>query len=138
MSRGKTTPMPIYKYDLDGNLLAAYGSINIAAQKNNLLFSGIRGAANGQYSYSGGFIWSFERHTKIQPVFRSRYEKMRHRFRRIIAIKGDRKLEFDSISEAANFIGCHRSAISQIINKSGKGNFKTIYGWTIHPIESNK
>jgi hypothetical protein len=125
-------PIPVYKYDLDGNLLAAYESINFAAKKNKLSFSCVRKAAAGDYSFSGEFVWSHIRTTKLQPVFKSRYEKMRHRFKNIIAKKDDREIPFDSISECARFIGCHRSAISQIINNSGKGNMKTIYGWTIN------
>jgi hypothetical protein len=125
-------PKPVYQYDLDGNLLHAYYSINYAAQKTGLPFSCIRKAAAGDYGYSGDYVWSYERHTKIQPIFKSRYEKMRHRFKKIIATKGKRKLQFDSISEAANFIGCHRSAISQILNPDN--NFRTIYGWEIQQV----
>jgi hypothetical protein len=124
-------PIPVFKYDLEGNLLAAYESINYAAKKNNLPFSCVRKAAAGTYSFSGVFVWSHERLTKMQPVFKSRYEKMRHRFKEIIAKKDEREIPFESISECARFIGCHRSAISQIINNSGKSNMKTIYGWTI-------
>jgi len=129
------TPKPVYKYDLEGNLIAAYPSINLAAKRNDLIFSGVRKAAAGDYSYSGDFIFSHERHTKIQPVFKSRYEKMRHRFKKVIAKKDDREIEFESISECANFIGCHRSAISQILNPAN--NMKTIYGWEINLSETN-
>lgn len=122
-------PKPVYKYDMEGNFLAGYDSINLAAKKNNLHFSGVRKAAKGDYSYSGNFIWSHEKHKKIKPALKSIYESSRSRFVAVVARKGNREIVFDSISEAARFIGCHRSAVSQIINKLS--NMYTIYGWSI-------
>lgn len=124
-------PKPVYKYDLDGNFLAAYDSISIAAKRNNRQFSSVRKAAKGDYSFTGDYIFSHVRRAKIEPVFKSKYETMRKRFRKVIAQKDSRVVEFESVSEAARFIGCHRSAISQIINNSAKNNFKTIYGWSV-------
>ncbi len=119
----------VFKYDLSGKFLAEYSSINEAAKQNDCNFSGVRHCVMGKYSQSGGYIWSNKKQKKVPPPANSRYEKMRHRFIRIKAAQKGRVFNFESISEAAKFIGCHRSAISQIINNSG--NLRTIKGWKV-------
>lgn len=124
----------VYKYDFKGNFLTSYDSINLAAKKNNIPVTCVREAAMCNKIF-GCHAWSYEKHSKIIPVQpKSKYEESRKLFKSVLAKKDDREIEFESISECANFIGCHRSAISQIINPSS--NMKTIYGWSVQQLPS--
>ncbi len=119
----------VYKYDLKGNFLTDYDSINLAARKNNIPVTCLRTAAISNKIF-GGYAWSYEKKTKINPIEqKSKYEESRKLFKPVLAKKGNREIEFESISECATFIGCHRSAVSQII--SNRPNMQTIYGWRI-------
>ena len=122
----------VYQYSIEGKFIAEFESINFAAKYTGCSFSGVRGCANGKYSQSCGYIWRYYYKPYILPELKTQYESMRKRFKRIKASKGDRILEFDSISEAANFIGCHRSAISQAISDSY--SIKAIKGWSVREI----
>lgn len=47
------------KYDLNGNLLKTYTSLNDAAIENNILAGGISNCALGKRPTGGGFIWKY-------------------------------------------------------------------------------
>lgn len=125
-------PKIVYKYDIKGNLLTNYDSINLAAKRNNMPVTCIRKAAM-QNKIFGGFAWSYEKHSRIIPIEqKSKYEESRKLFKPVMAKKEDREIEFESISECATFIGCHRSAVSQIISNST--NMQSIFGWRIQQL----
>ena len=52
--------IPVYKLDLNGNIVKKYNSISEAC-KEGFLRSGIIGCANGTYKQSNGFIWCYEK-----------------------------------------------------------------------------
>jgi len=119
-------PKKTYKYDLQGKFLIEYDSINLAAKKNDMPVTCIREAANSNRVFRN-FMWSYQKHNKINPV-------VKKLFKAVVAHKGSRIIEFESVSECAKFIGCHRSSISQILSPAS--NMKSVYGWDIQQTPS--
>jgi len=121
----------VYQYTLEGKFVAEFESINYAAKKTGNNFSGIRGCIEGKYSHSGGYVWRKFYSPKIYPEFKSGIcEDIQVPVR--IKKEGYDYLEFPSISDAARFIGCSRSSLSQVVNKLT--NAIKIKGWSIERI----
>lgn len=124
-------PIKVYKYSIEGKYLAEYASLNLAGKKNNINYSGIAKCAKGIYQISGGYIWRFYKKKKIKVRLSENIFGQP-----VMAKKGKRIVEFLSIQEAANFIGCHRSNISQTLHKHY--NRKTVFGWIVKKAKTKK
>jgi hypothetical protein len=55
------TSRPLLQYDLEGNLLREYKSINKAHEKTGIARSQIARCANGIYKTARGYIWKFKK-----------------------------------------------------------------------------
>jgi len=58
-------PKKVYKFDIEGKLLAEYNSINEAARDNGITVVNVSSNCNGHTKSSQGFIYSFEPNIKI-------------------------------------------------------------------------
>jgi len=113
----------VYKFDLDGNLLAKYDSITEAAKQNNFSYSSINGCCRESIRTAHGFIWCFEieqlqgKLNKIKsnaPVGVSMY-----------TLENELVENFNSISEACKKYNLNKSAIHMCC----KGKYKTYKGY---------
>lgn len=119
----------VFKYSMEGEYLAEYDSLSEAGGKNKIKYNGIAKCTEGIYRFSGKYVWRYYKKKKIKVDLEPKY------FRKpVLAVKGSRKIEFRSTQEAADFIGCHRTSISQALNK--KHNRKTVCGWVITQLKS--
>lgn len=50
----------ILQYDLNGNFIREWESIELASKSTNINRNGITGCAIGRYKQSGGFIWKYK------------------------------------------------------------------------------
>lgn len=60
-TRNKNISKPILQYDLDGNFLNEYCSINEASRKLNINHSSIIFALQGKSKQSHGYIWKYKK-----------------------------------------------------------------------------
>lgn len=56
----KSKLKPVYKYSLDGKLIATYLSISEAARQTGISKGNISQCCNGRLKTAGGFIWRFK------------------------------------------------------------------------------
>ena len=62
----KANGTPIHRYDLDGNYIDSFFSVNDAKRITGI--NHIDAVARGARKKAGGFTWSYEKHNKIQPA----------------------------------------------------------------------
>jgi len=60
-SQGYPTSRPVLQYDLEGNLIREYKSLNEAWEKTGIARSQIARCANGIYETARGYIWKFKK-----------------------------------------------------------------------------
>ena len=60
--------VPVYQYDLNGNFLAEYPSMMEAERQTGINNSAICACCKGTHNYTKNFIWSYEKHEKIDSV----------------------------------------------------------------------
>jgi len=53
--------------------------------------------------------------------------------KKIILVKDGKRKTFESVLQASEYIGCHRTSLSRMINKNFKrGKQESVYGWKFH------
>lgn len=110
--------IPVYQYDLDGNFLAEFPSMMEAERNTGIDNSAICACCKGVHSYTKDFIWSYEKHKKIDKVDpkQIRYE--------LITKKQEKKVyqydlsgvfiqEYKSLSEASRVTNVDFRSISE-------------------------
>lgn len=60
--------VPVYQYDLNGNFLAEFPSMMEAERNTGIDNSAICACCKGVHNYTKDFIWSYEKHKKIDKV----------------------------------------------------------------------
>lgn len=60
--------VPVYQYDLNGNFLAEFPSIMEAERNTGISNSAICACCKGTNNYTKDYIWSYEKHKKIDKV----------------------------------------------------------------------
>ena len=60
--------VPVYQYDLNGNFLAEFPSMMEAERNTGIDNSAICACCKGIHNYTKDFIWSYEKHKKIDKV----------------------------------------------------------------------
>lgn len=103
----------VYKYDLDGNLVAEYDSLKEAAIAENINRSSIKRCLSGIFSQSNGFRWSL---TKTESL--GKYEKPKHivpnRYTYIVSDEST-VIEFDGCKACAEYFNVSKNSIEQVI-----------------------
>lgn len=105
--------VPIYQFDLNGNLIRKYDSITEACQ-SGFSRSGILGCANGRYKKSLGFIWRYEKDLK---------ESVGKKVEPVNSIKGKYILQFTLNGQ---FVQKYNSC-AEAARQNGIPNYKTIH-----------
>jgi hypothetical protein len=119
----------ITQYDLNGKRVAAYPSIQEAANATGIDHSNISMAAKGKKMQMGGFVWRYGKGKKkiSTQFYHKRILSFRDSFLKPVTqydLKGNRLNSYSSFKEAAKFIGCSHSTISNAVlnkNLTGKG-----------------
>lgn len=110
--------VPVYQYGLDGNFLAEFPSMMEAERNTGIDSSAICACCKGVHNYTKDFIWSYEKHKKIDKVDpkQIRYE--------LITKKQEKKVyqydlsgvfiqEYKSLSEASRITNINFKSISK-------------------------
>lgn len=108
----------VLQYDLSGQFLAQYKTLEAASKATGLENSGISRCSTGQQKYCGNFIWrttflgeDFPK--KIEPVKINSQRSLQKGKRRAVVMTRDGKdFYFNSLSEAAEKTGFSRHSIT--------------------------
>lgn len=63
--RGVYDPKLVYQYNLDGELIRSFDSINQASKITNVDYRSIIACCNKKYKTAGGYIWSYENNKEV-------------------------------------------------------------------------
>lgn len=119
---------PIIQYDLDGNFIMEYPSINAASRKTGLELSNISNACNGKLRHTGFFIWRI----KGSNLKISQSKKAIRQKRKVLQIDitdNSTVCVFDSIIEASEKLGIPKKSISNCCFKNKDSLKYTAYGY---------
>ena len=125
--RGKKNQMrSINQFDMNGNYITSYNSINDAARSLNIDRTMISMCCRKKRCSAGGFQWRYSDDNNPQK-YNSENKKMRPV--RQYDLTGLFVAEFDSISKAEKATGINYSGISACCNNRRKsaGGYKWIY-----------
>lgn len=112
---------PIYQYDLDGNFLQEFRSLDFASRETNISKSAICRNLNGTYTKGGNFLWSYTKADKIpERKALDRSEWNYHRVPiRIEDIVTKEVLHFASKKDAAIYLKLKSSvSITQVLKSN--------------------
>lgn len=120
----KVTKKTVYCYDLKGNFLKTYESLNEAERLTGVPNSNISKAARGERKKAGNFQWSYEKFDKIKPYIRTCIfkEKKVCNNKKVNQYNLENKLlnTFNSIAEASRKTGVNKNSIGMVCNKQRK------------------
>ena len=113
----------IYQYTLDGNLVKIWNSVTKAATSVSGDKSGIQHCCKGSLKTYKGYIWTYSVLTQDELSYRSKNDNLTS----VLQFSTDGVFinAYNSMSDAANVVGCNPSAISMACN----GLRKTIKGY---------
>ena len=114
--------IPVFQYDLNGNLIAQYPGINEAARINNISSTSISHCCKKIRATAGGYFWSFSENDKF-----SKEDIINHRSCQIIQydLLGNELARYTSAKEAAIAV----DGSSRAITKACRGDSKTSKGY---------
>ena len=110
----------VKKYSLSGKFIEEYENIKEAAKTIALTEEGIRQVCKGEALSAGGFSWRYSE----EEDYAFREKRYRHKKVKQFTLDGSFLKEFNSVKEAASFMKCSSSLISNACNgklKHGKG-----------------
>lgn len=124
-----TITKPIYKCDLNANLLAEYSDIHIASNESNISENMLYKALHSEKHYSSGYLWTHDLNT-LQP-----YQKAKNNSCGIAIAVCQFDLNenisniYDSINDASNLTHVDASSIIRCCKGKQKtaGNYKWKY-----------
>ena len=112
----------VHQYDFEGQYLRSYESAASAARAVGQDVSNLCSACNGEQRSCGGFIWSYDRYDKIEPLQKRRTK------RKSVAqytLDGIFIATYPSATSASKATGTRLSSITSVCN----GNFKSAGGY---------
>lgn len=119
----------IIQYDLDGNFIKEYPSINEAARSTGLELSNISNVCNGKLNKTGNFVFVFKYNNKRKVT----NKRLREEKREVLQIdkSGNIINLFESISEAVKKTNIPRTSISNccFLNENEIEKYKSAYGF---------
>jgi hypothetical protein len=113
----------VYQYDLEGNFIAEFESITIAAKATKTNRTQLRLVCEGKYKTANNFLWSYNKSKKLKP-----YVKVSHRNKKVLQYDLDGNLikKWKNVTEA-NFKFTNKK--TSTINQCVIGGTKTAYGF---------
>lgn len=116
----------VYKYDLNGNFIEEYGSLQKAAKS----VGGVKGAHSnisnccyGKRNKAYGFLWSFNKEIKINK-YQNKFSK------KILCLNNNKNMIFENIADAALFANSKNvESAKSLINACLRGKLKSAYGF---------
>lgn len=118
----------VAQYDLDGNIIAEFGTMKEAGEKTGVSFKNISKAARGHRKTAGGYIWKFVDFKNI--VYKARVYKNppKRKYKPIIqcTINDQFVAEHKSLEEATKLNHFHTHTN---ISANLKGRTKSAYGY---------
>ena len=114
----------VHQYDFDGHYLRSYESASSAARAVGQNVSNLCSVCKGEQRSCGGFLWSYEKHDKIDPI---RQKKTKAKPVAQYTLDGIFIALYSSATDAANKTGASLSGISQVC--SGKSKSAGGYLW---------
>lgn len=105
----ETKRKKVYQFDLQGNYIRYYRSLHDASRDTNIPFQSIGGNCLGKQSSAGGYYWSYKKHFDYDP------SKQRKTAVACYNDNGEFIRSFDTVKEAAEFVGVGHSNISECI-----------------------
>lgn len=113
------------QYDLEGNYLNQYSTMLEAEKNTGVLSSGIARCINNQQLHAGGFQWKrgfkgepFD--LKINPILLSKKQITQGKAKKILCIKKNKTIIYNSLSEASKQEKLSRTTISRYCQKYPK------------------
>jgi hypothetical protein len=124
----------VYKYSLEGELLAEYDSVKHAAAENGLGITNISSCCKKKANTCGGYFWSFRADEKIF------IKNKKNRQIRQYDMEGNLVKCWDSVNDASIGSGILQSAISRICKGEliSKNGFYFRYESDLFPIKSKR
>lgn len=115
----------VHQYGFDGQYLRSYESAASAARAVGQITSNLCSVCNGEQRSCGGFLWSYEKHDKIDPI------RQKNTTAKPVAqytLDGVFIASYPSATSACKATGTRLSSISSVCN----GRFKSAGGyiWT--------
>lgn len=110
--------VPVYQYDLNGNFLAEFPSMMEAERVTGIENSAICACCKGKHHYTKNFIWSYEKHDKIDKIDpkQMRYELIiKKQEKKVYQYDASGKFikEYKSLSEASRITNISLKNISR-------------------------
>lgn len=123
------------QYDLDGNYIKTFNNIQKASEELGYKSLDIHGVCRGERRQAGGFIWSYEKKPKIEPV-RETYHKNNANSKKVYqyTLSGDFIREWVSVSEVGRQLGCTSGLIADCCN--AKRNLALGYQWSYQKVDN--
>ena len=120
----------VLQYDLQGNFLAIYNSLNEAANYCNLSQSNLSTCCNGEQKSFGGYLWTYEGECSPAPYVDKKYNHTTSSTKKIVqqySKTNEFINEYESAHEAARQIGKPKCA--NHITECCQGKRKTCEGF---------
>ncbi|EIJ38110.1 NUMOD1 domain-containing DNA-binding protein [Galbibacter orientalis] len=99
----------IYQYDIDGEFIAEYNSLESAANAVSAYKTCVGNACIGQNKTCKGYYWSYNLYDKYPLDRDARKKKVLQ-----LELDGEVTGEFDSVSEASELTGISKTCISRV------------------------
>lgn len=124
VSANRKDKTPVNQFSINGEFIAQYESLSMAAKSTNVRISLISAVCRGLQPSAAGFIWKFADGVKIRE---RRYKAPNNR--KVIQLTPDDEIVaiYDTLSDAAVATGAKMCGISQVIH--GKHTLHHGYKW---------
>lgn len=125
------------QYDLDGNYIKTFNSVLKASEELGHTHLPIHAVCRGEYRQAGGYLWSYEKKPKIEPV-RETYHKNNANSKKVYqyTLEGEFVCEWVSASEVERQNGYSKSLIVDCCNN--KRNLACGYQWSYTKVNKMK
>ena len=125
------------QYDLDGNYIKTFNNVQKASEELGYKNLAIHEVCRGERRQAGGFLWSYERKNKIEPV-KEKHMKNNANSKKVYqyTLQGNFIQEWISVSEVERELGYSRSMIVDCCN--GKRNLACGYLWSYIKVDKMK
>lgn len=119
---------PVLQYDVEGNFIARYNSVNEAGRAMGKVNGGnITKCCLGEIKTSLGYIWKYEDdETQIEELVKTKKKRTTGKKVLQFDLNDNFIAEYDSCEEAARKI---KAKSGSVINRCARGERKTAYGY---------
>lgn len=125
ISKGKCEWIPVAKYDLDGNFIAIYDSVFMAAQENKLSGIKVTAVCKSQRDSAGQFVWRYA----PDYICANKIERYTHKWKQCYRViqklpSGEFVAMYESARDASEKGGFNKDCIQMVctgVCKSHKG-----------------